>query len=195
MEKRQRIIAAARRVFTENGFDGATTVEIARRARIATGTLFLYARDKRELLLMVFNDELEAITDTSIRTADAARPLIEQFVGFYRPRFEFWVRDVPLARIVTAEVYASHAPADVGSELARVNARQQRMVTVLAEKVAAYARRRRTPLKASPMAIARAIHYLYVGELRVWLSNSDPRVATAIANLTEYWSLFIRGIA
>lgn len=193
-EKRRRIIAAARRVFTAEGFERATTQEIARLARIATGTLFLYARDKRELLLMVFNDELESITDASIAAPDASAALLDQLIAFYRPRFEFWVRDVPLARLVTGEVYASRGPAEVGVELARVVARQQRMVSELERKVAAYAHREGAELAAPAATIASGIHYLYVGELRVWLSGPQPDVDTAVANLAGFWTLFLHGI-
>jgi AcrR family transcriptional regulator len=193
-EKRRRIIATARRVFKTQGFERATTQGIARLARIATGTLFLYARDKRELLLMVFNDELATITETSIAAVDAGAPLLEQLLNFYRPRFAFWASDVALARIVTAEVYASRAPAEVGAELARVNERQKRMVATLAECVAAYARTHGLTLRERPEAIANMVHYLYIGELRVWLSSAEPRVADAMAHLERYYALLLSGI-
>jgi len=190
-EKRRRIIAPPPRLRGQ-GFERATTQEIARLARIATGTLFLYARDKRELLLMVFNDELESIT-TPASPPNASGSLLEQLVAFYRPRFEFWVQDVPLARLVTAEVYASRAPAEVGVELARVVARQQRMVSELERKVVAYARYRAP--NSPPRRHDRERHpLLYVGELRVWLSGPEPGVDAAVANLTRFWTLFLHGI-
>ena len=59
-DKLQRITAAARALFVEKGFDETTTREIARRADVALGTLFLYATDKRDLLFLICTDELEA---------------------------------------------------------------------------------------------------------------------------------------
>src|SRR4029453_4293208 len=53
-EKLARIERAARQLFTQKGFEGTTTREIAQRARVGAGTLFLYAKDKRELLLRMF---------------------------------------------------------------------------------------------------------------------------------------------
>jgi AcrR family transcriptional regulator len=111
-ERRRRIIAAARAVFRERGFDDATTAEIAKRAAVGTGTLFRYATDKHELLLMVLNDELAAITDASIAGIDRRRSLLTQLVEFYRPRFEFWGADLALARAATVQVYASRPPGD-----------------------------------------------------------------------------------
>ncbi|WP_256735273.1 helix-turn-helix domain-containing protein, partial [Variovorax sp. dw_954] len=61
VDKRRRIMEAARAVFIEHGYDAATTREIAQRAEVSTGTVFVYARDKRDLLLQVVNDELDAL--------------------------------------------------------------------------------------------------------------------------------------
>lgn len=52
-QRESSIVAAARKVFTEQGFDGAKMVEIARRANVAEGTLYLYFRNKNALLLAV----------------------------------------------------------------------------------------------------------------------------------------------
>lgn len=54
-EKRERILAAAAELFAVKGVDDVTTQEIADAADIGTGTLFLYAKNKGELLLMVQN--------------------------------------------------------------------------------------------------------------------------------------------
>lgn len=54
-EKLGRITAAARELFTEYGVDEVTTQQVADKADIGTGTLFLYAKNKGELLLLVQN--------------------------------------------------------------------------------------------------------------------------------------------
>lgn len=54
-EKRERILAAATQLFAVKGIDEVTTQEIADAADIGAGTLFLYAKNKGELLLMVQN--------------------------------------------------------------------------------------------------------------------------------------------
>lgn len=53
--KLERITAAARELFAEHGVDDVTTQQIAEKADIGTGTLFLYAKTKGELLLLVQN--------------------------------------------------------------------------------------------------------------------------------------------
>jgi AcrR family transcriptional regulator len=54
-QKLERIMAAAGELFAEHGVDDVTTQQIAERADIGAGTLFLYARNKGELLLLVQN--------------------------------------------------------------------------------------------------------------------------------------------
>jgi AcrR family transcriptional regulator len=55
--KRIRIQRAARELFERKGFEATTARAIAARARVGLGTLFLYARDKRELRFLVFAEE------------------------------------------------------------------------------------------------------------------------------------------
>ena len=58
-EKLDRIVAAARELFADRGVEDVTTQQIAERADIGTGTLFLYAKTKGELLLLVQNSSYE----------------------------------------------------------------------------------------------------------------------------------------
>jgi AcrR family transcriptional regulator len=55
LDKLERITAAARELFAAHGVDEVTTQQIADKADIGTGTLFLYAKTKGELLLLVQN--------------------------------------------------------------------------------------------------------------------------------------------
>lgn len=193
-EKRRRIMAAARTVFAAKGYENATTHAIAKRAKVADGTLFLYARDKRELLLMVLNDELERITEASVAALSRKVPLVEQLVAFYRPRFTFWASDVNMARAATEGIYASQPPGAAGLELERVHRRQRRLVEALAAAVETDARNRRLTLRRPAETIADAIHYLYIGELRVWLNGEKPRAAAALERLAMLFGLLAGGM-
>ena len=47
--RRQQIIVAAKRVFSERGFSKTTMEDIAREAELSPGTLYLYFKNKDEL--------------------------------------------------------------------------------------------------------------------------------------------------
>src|SRR4029450_12736629 len=58
--KLERITRAASELFAKHGVDEVTTQQIADKADIGTGTLFLYAKTKGELLLLVQNAQYAA---------------------------------------------------------------------------------------------------------------------------------------
>lgn len=49
-DREQAIVSSAREVFLEHGYDGARMVEIARRAGIAEGTIYIYYKTKADLM-------------------------------------------------------------------------------------------------------------------------------------------------
>ncbi|MCW8097069.1 TetR/AcrR family transcriptional regulator [Streptomyces tauricus] len=86
--KLDRITAAAHELFAERGIDEVTTQQIADKADIGTGTLFLYAKTKGELLLLVQNSlyaealergraDAESIPDTLDAVMAIVRPVVE----------------------------------------------------------------------------------------------------------------------
>lgn len=55
--KRRQIMEGARAVFLEQGFDAASMGEIARRAGVSKGTLYVYFQNKEELFQAIFEEE------------------------------------------------------------------------------------------------------------------------------------------
>jgi TetR/AcrR family fatty acid metabolism transcriptional regulator len=55
-DKRQRILDAAVHVFAQKGYFAARVSEIASRARVADGTIYLYFRNKEDILVSLFDD-------------------------------------------------------------------------------------------------------------------------------------------
>ena len=87
-EKLRRITEAASRLFADRGVDEVTTQEIADAADIGTGTLFLYAKNKGELLLLVQNS---TYTDALVRGTEEAAGLddpLEAVMAIVRPVVE-----------------------------------------------------------------------------------------------------------
>jgi TetR/AcrR family transcriptional regulator, fatty acid metabolism regulator protein len=60
-DKRARIIEAAIAVFAERGFHLARVTDIAHRAGVADGTIYLYFRNKEDLLLTIFEEKMDLI--------------------------------------------------------------------------------------------------------------------------------------
>lgn len=104
-DKLARIKRAARDLFAKKGFEGATAREICRRARIATGTLFLYARDKRELLFLVFRDEARSMLEEGTARAQSDLPLPEALMEVFGRFLDFYARNPALATVIAGEFF------------------------------------------------------------------------------------------
>ena len=63
--REEAILESAREVFLENGFDGAKMSEIAGRAGVAEGTVYLYFKNKNALLEAVVEQFYEGLTDAA----------------------------------------------------------------------------------------------------------------------------------
>jgi AcrR family transcriptional regulator len=69
--RRTQILEAATRVFAEKGYHRATTKDIARVAEMAEGTIYLYFKNKSELLIAL----LEHLDQETTQSADLAAGL------------------------------------------------------------------------------------------------------------------------
>lgn len=94
-QKLERITAAATELFDRHGIDEVTTQQIADAADIGTGTLFLYAKTKAELLLLVQNAHYAEAIEAGLAAAphtdsalDAIMSLIEPVVACNRRQVE-----------------------------------------------------------------------------------------------------------
>jgi AcrR family transcriptional regulator len=67
-QRQQQILAAAFRVFAAQGYEAARLDEVAERAGIAKGTIYLYFRDKKQLFRAVVRSLLQKRLDAVART-------------------------------------------------------------------------------------------------------------------------------
>lgn len=84
-DKLDRITAAASELFAEHGVDDVTTQQIAERADIGAGTLFLYAKTKGELLLLVQNAKYDEALEQGRRAAAATADVVDAVTALVTP--------------------------------------------------------------------------------------------------------------
>lgn len=84
-DKRRRIADAARELFAERGVGGVTTQQIADRADVAIGTLYLYAATKAELLIMVQNRTFAAAIDDGLAASGLSAGALDQVLALVTP--------------------------------------------------------------------------------------------------------------
>lgn len=81
-ETRQRIIQAARLVFSERGYDGATFQAIAARADLTRPAINHYFSSKRALYREVMDETNEFIIGTGIKQAEGETGLVARLTAF-----------------------------------------------------------------------------------------------------------------
>lgn len=196
LDKLRRIKQAARDVFLEKGYDAATTREIAQRAEVAIGTIFVYADDKLDLLMMIVNNDLDAVNDKSARVLRRDGPLIELLMAFFELRYRYWARHPQISRpaVQATSDFLAHS-SDRGEETRRFYARRANIYAMLADVVRRKQEQRQIGSNATPDLIASLLVTIYLAEVRRWLSQSTPRPGVGLASLRALLRLAIEGLA
>lgn len=104
-ERRQAILAAALTEFSARGFTATRLDDVARRAGIAKGTIYLYFRDKESLFQEIIRTMLSPLVGTieALRDADVpARALADRLVELF-VREVFQTRRKDVIRLMIAE--------------------------------------------------------------------------------------------
>jgi AcrR family transcriptional regulator len=102
-DKMRRILAAAAKLFSKNGFSGTTVQQIADEADVAVGTLFLYVADKSELLLLLHHQEVETEFKKAARRLDVEENLIASLTRFLSDLMRPYEKNLELSKVVVTE--------------------------------------------------------------------------------------------
>lgn len=106
-DKRERILDAAVRVFASKSFYTATVAEIAREAGVADGTIYLYFKNKDDLLICLFEERMGEINEGLQRAIAAEQRPLEQLKAFIRHHLREVVRRPDLAEVLIVELRQS----------------------------------------------------------------------------------------
>src|SRR5215212_8952459 len=105
--KRDRILDAAERVFAQRGFFAAKVADIAREAGVADGTIYLYFKNKDDLLISLFESRMERVNQIlADAIAGATRPR-DQLDAFVRAYLALIADQPTAAEVLTIELRQS----------------------------------------------------------------------------------------
>lgn len=187
---RERIRAAAAELFTRYGYGAATMRQIAKRARVALGTLFNYAQDKRDLVFLIFNEELNATTDIALAAPRPAQPFAEQLLAVFRVHYRWLAEKPALARILLQELTFYSSGKQAGTFLGI----RKRLIDGIEALVRAAQRGRRIRSSEDPAVIARYIFFVYSASLRWWIAAPRPNPEKGVADLRRLLKLQFEGL-
>ncbi|NNF84538.1 MAG: TetR/AcrR family transcriptional regulator [Deltaproteobacteria bacterium] len=106
--KRERILRAAVKIFSQKGFFNSKVSEIARSAGVADGTIYLYFKNKDDLLISLFEEKMaEVVADVreQVETGDGALPRLRIFIENH---MSLLVREAGLIEVLQVELRQSN---------------------------------------------------------------------------------------
>lgn len=106
-DKRRRILDAAVTVFARNGFYSSKVAHIAREAGVADGTIYLYFKNKEDLLIQVFLDSMELALDRQSKALVSVEDPAEKLEIFIRTHFDVVSQSPAFAEVLTVELRQS----------------------------------------------------------------------------------------
>lgn len=107
-ERREQILEAAEQVFLERGLGGATMEEVASRAELSKGTLYLYFKSKDELYLATANRQLAEMVGRFEKALDAGGTGIQVLERLVKAQLEYAIEHPDHARFSTTWLNTSY---------------------------------------------------------------------------------------
>ncbi len=98
-DRPREICAAALEVFADKGFAAARLDEIAKRAGVSKGTLYLYFKDKEDLFRAVVRDTIAPNIDAVRRAVEATEMPFADAVRIFLSRFADIADRTPIGRV------------------------------------------------------------------------------------------------
>ena len=189
LDKRARIRDAAWELFSTVGYEETTTKAVAARADVATGTLFLYASDKRDLLCLVMHDKLEAVVDARFATMPRSALLLDQLMHVFRGLFQMYAESASVSA-----PFVRYFPGAQGPNGQKLSALTFGFLFRIATLVREQQARGEVAADIDAQQAATNIFSLYFGALMAWLGGYMTLEAALEPGLKSGLALQIRGL-
>ena len=188
LEKRDRIRQAAEKLFVRQGYDTTTVRQVADAAGVASGTVFLYARDKEDLLFLVMHERIRRTIDDALATLPRRARLVDGWLHQFGAIYEMYGKHETLAR-----PFVRLAPGAKGLNADLVSALTQSFIQRLALQVQEAQSRGEVRADVEPLLAATAAFGLYFTVLMSWLAGYTE-LATLVDTLAHALDLLFNGL-
>jgi len=191
LDKLRRIKDAASELFIRKGYDDTTTREIAVRAGVGLGTIFVYAATKRDLLFLIVNDDLQQVVEQAAATVRPDRAMLDNLLRVFALHYRYFAQEPALSRLALREMsfYAT------GPEAKKFLKTRERLVALITEIVRTALDRQAISSTESASLIAQVIFSIYNVEIRRWLSADELNLRRGLNALRRQLKLLMSGLS
>ncbi len=130
--KYERILEAAVTVFARQGFYQSTVSQIAKEAGVADGTIYLYFKNKDDILVQFFNFKAKQVFASFRQEVDKAADSTEKLRSLVRRHLEEFQRDGDMAVVYQTLAYQNIEP--IRDQIKEVSKMYLDMVEEILEK-------------------------------------------------------------
>ena len=184
---RARIRAAARELFHESGFDGATLRAIGARAGMGASSIYRHVQSKHELLILELADSQEEAWARFREQDHRDAPTRERIARFFAVQHEMLARDLDLTLIALRAT--TYHEARVARRVLTLNDRTVGLLTEILQT----GRKRDLAPDLDVLAAARAIFHIASG-LRLSWANGQVSEEACRSAIDASVALLFRGL-
>jgi len=106
-DKRERILNAAIKVFAKNGFYATRVSEIASAAGVADGTIYLYFKNKDDVLISIFEEGIQRLLTILREVATSDEPVEQRITHIIELQLGLLEEQRDLAEVITVNLRQS----------------------------------------------------------------------------------------
>ncbi|MDB5439559.1 MAG: transcriptional regulator, TetR family [Caulobacteraceae bacterium] len=171
---RERLLAAARALFAQRGYEGATVRDIAQGAGLSTGAVFGSFSDKADLFEAVLQADVEAMSAEMARQAPLHATIDDMLAAQFQVVLDHNLGQLPILKSLLAMNWVQDAPA-----LARASRALQTLRDNIARSIELAISRRQLAETLDTPLIARLLWDAYLADLRgvVFFGHPTEEVA------------------
>lgn len=106
-DKRERILLAAERIFARRGFFAAKVSDVAKEAGVADGTIYLYFKNKDDLLISLFERRMQQVNELLRDAVGSVKAPLDQLRAFIKTYLQLIHDEPTAAEVLTIELRQS----------------------------------------------------------------------------------------
>jgi AcrR family transcriptional regulator len=190
-DKLRRIKDAAFDIFRSKGYEAASTREIALAADVSIGTIFLYAKDKRDLLCLVLNQDLDEVFQSAVASLPPAGSVERRLRCLLAPIYEYFSREPELARAMNREIIRLNLVEETGEQVEQFRNRLKAWSKAI-QKIVDESRSEDL-VGVDSAVLAEILFDVHLAHVRRWLNDEVPSTADGLAGLMRRVRIILRG--